>query len=365
MAATREPRSNESSRRSRNPRSNADKLTIRDIAYLADVSIRTVSRVINNSGLVNEDTRNRVLKIIQKYDYRPNPHARALARRRSHLVALLSDQPNPQYNADMQSGILDALEGTGYQLVITPCNRQSPTLHDDICDIIEQQKFLGVILTPSISADDQLIRRLRDIDCPYVRIGPVSLDTPEKMVLTHDHVGAGEAARHLAELGHRRIAHIRGPDQYLSARERLRGFLAGLKEYGLSVEDKYLLTGGYTFQSGIECGKALLSMHEPPTAVFAGNDEMGIGIYQAARRAGLSVPDDLSIVGFDDSISAKHIWPTLTTVRLPVSDMGRTAVQLLASTHDSAAMEPPAACSMMPRLIVRGSTGPAPAEARP
>lgn len=327
-----------------------------DIARLAGVSKKTVSRVINRSGLVKDETRDKILKIVEEHDYTPDPQARALALRRSHLIALISDQPNPQYIVDMQSGILEGLAPTHYQLVIRPCDRESPTLYDDICEIIQHQKFFGVILTPSISEDDELIGRLRQIECPYVRIAAVSLDSPENMVETHDYVGAAEAARHIAELGHRRIAHIRGLDTFLSAKERLRGFRVGLAEHSLAVEEQYLLRGGYTFESGLRCGEELLALPKPPTAIFAGNDEMAVGVYQAVRRAGLRVPDDLSIVGFDDAPIATRIWPTLTTVRLPIRHMGRTAVQLLVSNHDRVAMEPPVATSVMPSLIVRGST---------
>jgi len=331
------------------------KLTITDIARMAGVSKKTVSRVINRSGLVKDETRDRILKIVEEHGYQPDPQARALALRRSHLVALITDQPNPQYIVDIMAGILDSLAGTHYQLVVRPCDRRSPTLYDELSEIIQHQKFFGVILTPSISEDDELIGRLHRIGCPYVRIAAVSLDLPENMIETHDYVGAAEAARHIAGLGHTRIAHIRGPNTFLSAKERLRGFRVGLAEYGLKLADEYLLTGGYTFDSGMQCGAELLSLDAPPTAVFAGNDEMAVGVYQAVRRAGLQVPDDLSIVGFDDAPIATRIWPMLTSVKLPIGHMGRTAAQLLVSNHDPMAMEPPTTTSVMPSLIVRGS----------
>jgi LacI family transcriptional regulator len=337
-------------------RSNANpKLTISDIARLANVSKKTVSRVINHSGLVREETRERIMQIVDQHGYQPDPQARALALRRSYLVALISNQPNPQYIVDIQRGILEAMEGTSYQLVVRPCDRSVPTLHDDICEIVTHQKFFGVILTPSISEDDELIGRLRQIECPYVRIAAVSLDTPDNMIETHDYVGATEAARHIASLGHRRIAHIRGPDSFLSASERLRGFRVGLAEYGLKIDPQYLMEGGYTFESGMQCGAQLLRLSEPPTAVFCGNDEMAVGVYQAVRRAGLRIPDDVSIIGFDDSPIATRIWPTLTTVRLPITHMGRIATELLISQRDRLSMEPPSATSVMPRLIVRDS----------
>jgi LacI family transcriptional regulator len=137
------------------------------------------------------------------------------------------------------------------------------------------------------------------------------------MIETHDYVGAAEAARHIAGLGHQRIAHIRGPETFLSAAERLRGFRVGLAEFGMKIEDRYLLRGGYTFESGMECGSRLLGLPEPPTAVFTGNDEMAVGVYQAVRRAGLRIPEDLSIVGFDDSPIATRIGHRLPRSACP------------------------------------------------
>ena len=332
------------------------KLTITDIARLAGVSKKTVSRVINRSGQVKEETREKILKVVAEHGYVPDPQARALALRRSELIAMIWDQPNPWYAVDIQLGILEGLTPTQYQLVIRHCNRSVRSLHNDICDLVQHQKFFGVILTPSISEDDELIGRLRQISCPYVRIAAVSLDAPENMVETHDYVGAAEAARHIAGLGHLRIAHIQGPSTFLSAKERLRGFRVGLAEYGLNIKKDYLLRGAYTFESGLRCGEELLALPKPPTAVFAGNDEMAVGVYQAVRRAGLRVPDDLSIVGFDDSPIATRIWPMLTTVKLPIRLMGRMAAQLLVSNNDRAAMEPPPATSVMPSLVIRGST---------
>lgn len=335
---------------------NGGRLTIIDIARLAGVSKKTVSRVINHSGLVKQDTRDRILKIVAEHGFRPDPQARALALRRSHLIAFISNQPNPQYIVSMQSGILEAVSGTNYEIVIRPCDRSSPTLYDEIEDLVTHQKLFGVILTPSISEDDELIGRLRQIKCPYVRIAAVSLDSPENMIETHDYVGAAEAARHIAKLGHTRIAHVKGPETFLSAKERLRGFQVGLAEFGLGVADDFLLTGGYTFESGVECGKQLIELEQPPTAVFCGNDEMAVGVYKAARDGGVRIPEDLSIVGFDDSPIAERIWPALTSVRLPIEHMGRIAAQLLVSNHDRMSMEPPSAISVMPSLVVRDST---------
>jgi len=286
------------------------------------------------------------------------PGTRSLAARNTQQIGLVTDQPNPQYVVDMQTGILSGLDESTYQLVVRPCDRASPTLREDICRIVRLQRLFGVILTPSISEDEELAAALRRQNCPYVRIAAVSLDAEDRMIETHDFVGAAQAARYLAELGHRQVAHVRGPDHFLSSHERLRGFRMGLAVHDLNVDDRYILQGGYTFESGVRCGDELLGMSELPTAVFAGNDEMAVGIYQSARRAGVRIPEDLSIIGYDDGLVARRICPTLTTIRLPIPYMGTLAAQLLVSANDEASMEPPLATSVIPRLVVRDSTAP-------
>jgi LacI family transcriptional regulator len=162
-----------------------------------------------------------------------------------------------------------------------------------------------------------------------VRIASVSLDQPQSMVVTNDHLGAAEAARRLADLGHTRIALIRGPSLFRSSSVRGRGFLDALAERGISMDPALDIEAAYTFESGVEAGHALLSMANPPTAIFALNDDMAIGVMQAARERGLELPRDLSVVGYDDLPMASRVWPNLTSVRLPIRDMGRMAAEKL------------------------------------
>jgi LacI family transcriptional regulator len=209
--------------------------TINDIARLANVSKKTVSRVINDSPFVREETREKISAIINELGFAPDPQARGLAFRRSFLIGMIYDNPTPQYVVNMQQGILDAMKGTSFELVIRPCNRQDPHFLHDMRAFVERQKLFGVVLPPSVSEDERLIGVLDDINCPYVRIASISLDSPERMVVTHDHIGGVEAARHLVKLGHTRIAHISGPSLFRSAHERRRGFAQGLAETGLKL----------------------------------------------------------------------------------------------------------------------------------
>lgn len=331
------------------------KVTINDVARLANVSKKTVSRVINESPLVREETREKVKAIIKEYGYTPDPQARALAFRRSFLIGMVYDNPSPQYVVNMQRGILDELEDTSFQLVLRPCDRADRHYRDKIHSFVVQQKPFGVILPPSVSEDDELAKMLLDLDCSYVRIASVDLDEPGRMIRTHDSEGAAQAARHIAALGHRDIAHIHGPKTFRSAHERLAGFQSGLAESGLELEKRLTVEGAYTFDSGVRCAEKLFHAKKRPTAIFTGNDEMAVGVYQAARQAGLRVPEDISIVGFDDTPMASRVWPPMTTVRLPIRDMGRAAASLLLSQAGGGAAQEER-ISFTPEIVVRDST---------
>ncbi|WP_255568024.1 LacI family DNA-binding transcriptional regulator [Brevundimonas sp. PAMC22021] len=326
------------------PARTGKRATINDVARDAKVSKKTVSRVINQSPFVKEDTRERVQAVIRDLGFSPDPQARGLAFRRSFLVGLIYDNPSPTYVVNMQQGVLDAIRGSGLELVVHPCNRASDTLLADIRNFVERQRLWGVIMPPSVSEDERVIDLLRELDCPYVRIASVSLDAPEAMVITNDWIGAAEAACHLADLGHRRIGLVRGPSLFRSSAVRGKGFRDALAERGIPLDPDLEVEGAYTFESGVEAGHALLSLPEPPTAIFTLNDDMAIGVMQAARDLGLELPRDLSVVGFDDLPMAARVWPNLTSVRLPIRDMGRMAAEkLLAPMRgvDPATMEQP------------------------
>tara|TARA_R110002072_G_scaffold29600_5_gene93444 strand:- start:1602 stop:2240 length:639 start_codon:yes stop_codon:yes gene_type:complete len=210
-------------------------------------------------------------------------------------------------------------------------------------------------MPPSVSEDNDVAEMLSELGCAYIRIASVDLDKSPNLVRTHDAVGAAQAARHLAGLGHKRVAHIHGPKSFRSAHERLQGFQTGLAEFGLELDPDLTVEAGYTFDSGVRAADNLLSRKNRPTAIFAGNDEMAIGVYTAARNAGLNIPADLSIVGFDDNPMAALTSPTLTTVRLPIREMGQEAakglLRLVSDTGNKCNQ------SFEPEIIVRQSTG--------
>ena len=329
--------------------------TINDVARIARVSKKTVSRVINQSALVREETRTRVAEVIAELGFTPDPQARGLAFGRSFLVGLIYDNPSPTYVVNMQQGVLDELKGSGLELVVHPCNRNASSLIEDIRGFVERQRLFGVIMPPSMSEDERVIELLRELDCPYVRIASVSLDEPGVMVVTNDQLGAAEAAGRLADLGHTRIGLVRGLNLFRSSSVRGGGFRDALAERGIPMNPAYEYEGAYTFESGVEAGHALLALPEPPTAIFCLNDDMAIGVMQAARERGLELPRDLSVVGFDDLPMASRVWPNLTSVRLPIREMGRMAAEKLLAPLRGLDPEKLAQDDILPSLVVRKS----------
>jgi len=328
--------------------------TINDIARLAGVSKKTVSRVINQSPLVRPDTREKVTDVMESFRYVPDPMARGLAFRRSFLIGMVYDNPSAQYIVNMQNGALETLRGTPFELVVHPCDSRRDDYIDGVRRFVTQQRLHGVILVPRVSEDQALVDMLNEVGCRYARIAAVALDEPARMVATNDRQGAVEVALYLQSLGHSRVAMITGPQRYLSTRERGAGFLETMERAGLKVPSECVLEGGYTFESGVACAEKLLALAPRPTAIFSLNDDMAAGVYKTALRLGLSIPGDLSVVGFDDSPMASRLWPSMSTVRLPIGDMGMAAAAMLLA-GDSA---PRMATTFTPHLLTRESCAP-------
>jgi LacI family transcriptional regulator len=340
----------------------AAKPTINDVARLAGVSKKTVSRVINRSPLLNDDTRERVEKVIRDLGYVPNPQARALALRRNFLIGLIHDNPNAQMVLNMQQGILEALRGTEFEMIVRPVDRTSPMMLDDIRHLLERQQLFGIVILPPISENDALARLCDEVGCRYVRMGSARLDDDEHMVASNDRDAVREATQYLIQQGHRLIGLIEGPDGFRSARERRLGFEDALGAAGLTLPRSLIARGNYTFETGVTAANRLLDLNPRPTAIFASNDEMAAGVVFAARERGIAIPEELSLIGFDDTPIAAHIWPPLTTVRWPIVSMARSAALKLVSDvvggKPAAGPQP----SELPSLLVkRASVAPPPA----
>ncbi|WP_252181059.1 LacI family DNA-binding transcriptional regulator [Azospirillum sp. B4] len=332
--------------------------TINDVARLAKVSKKTVSRVINRSPHVHDTTRTVVDAVVARIGYVPSPQARGLAINRSFLLGLIYDNPNAQYIVNVQGGILEACHREGFELVVHPCRQVAPGFLAEVKAFIQRQNLDGVILIPPLSEDAALVALLRAIGCPYMRLMSVPLDEPSAMVLHTDRTAAAEVGAHLAQLGHTKVALITGPQRYRSTHERREGFLAALAERGVTVPDAWILEGLYTFETGEKRGMELLTAADRPTAIFASNDEMAAGVYRAAFRLGIPIPRDLTVVGFDDTPLSSRMCPALSTVRLPIHDMGKLAADRLIARINGGDAGRSQPLTVTPRLVVRESSAP-------
>lgn len=307
------------------------KPTINDVARVAGVSKKTVSRVINKSELVSRDTYDRVEKVIAELNFSPDPQARGLSFRRSFLFGLVYDNVNAAFIADIQQGVLDKSRREGYELVVHPCDSEGPQLVDEIVEFVDRLKLAGVIVLPPLSESAEFKNIFRNVSCHYVRILSASLDDPAHIVQSNDRQVVQQVADHLLDLGHREIGFIHGPKNSTAARERFLGFTEALARRNIKLLKRNVAWGDHRFASGIVGAQKLLANKPRPTAIFAGNDEMALGAMVAATRWGIQIPGQLSIVGFDDEPHAAEIYPSLTTVNHNLRHMGQLAAQKLSA----------------------------------
>jgi LacI family transcriptional regulator len=333
------------------------KVTIEDVAELAKVSITTVSRVINNASHVRTHTVERVREAIRALDYKPNPSARSLAASRSFVVGLLYDNPSSSYVIEIQLGALSVCDVHHYDLLIHPCDHADLRLADDLIRLVRNSTVDGFLLTPPISDSQAIVASLMSNRIPHMRIAPGDRKPAHGIVLTNDFDVSAEMTRHLASLGHRRIAFVKGHPNHLAQAERYLGYVEGLRNAGLAVDENLVSQGYNSFDSGTQSAEDLLRLPDRPTAIFAANDEMAVGVMRVARLHGLDVPGDLSVAGFDDAPIAQQIYPSLTTVRQPVRSMAAAATELLLSQLRGSP-DNGSAPVIASSLQIRESTGP-------
>lgn len=343
-----------------------EKITINDVARISGVSKKTVSRVLNNEPHVGSATRGRVLEVIKQLNYSPDPYARGLASRRSYLLALVYDNPNASFVTQAMYGVLSRCRPAGYELIVHPCNYEDKAYIDNILDFIKRLNIDGVILLPPLSESEALIEALKVIGCSYVRLLSTIMDAPAHMIQFNEREAVGVIADHLVELGHTNIGFIQGPEGYQSAKERFIGFRDALAKHKVDLPANRIAKGAYTFQSGLECAEWLLFSHDPPTAIFASNDEMAMGAIVAAEKMGIHIPSGLTVVGFDDSPHASEIWPALTTVNLHVNQMGKLATEkLLALCNEDVSGAAQIQTELVPKFVQRQTTAPPRTEPHP
>ncbi|MFZ5685379.1 MAG: LacI family DNA-binding transcriptional regulator [Pseudomonadota bacterium] len=346
-------------------------VTIYDVAERAGVSIKSVSRVLNGRPNVSDDLRRRVEEAAEALGYRPSLSARGLAGARSYLLAALVDAEltvehwrsgrGNDYLSRMELGALMECRQAGYHLLIELVDVGSASLGRDILAMVGSLRPDGLILTPPVSDSSIVLDALDARGVPYIRLGAETDPGRGRRVHMDDHRAAFDITAHLIGLGHRDIGFVVGSTRYAASRARREGFEAAMARHGLAVRPEWVAEGDFTFPSGLDCGARILAGAQRPTAVFASNDDMAFGVIQAAMRAGLSVPGDVSVAGFDDAPGAQFSVPQLTTVRQPVAEMSGAAARMLVALAQGREAEVERDREIAYALIGRDSTAPPPA----
>ncbi len=325
--------------------------SLTDVAELAGVSHMTVSRVINGTGPVKPETRARVQAAIQELDYRPNSAARTLATGRSETLGVVALDSTLYGPASMLYGIEHAAREAGYAITISSVGRPQVQSISDAVENLRRQAVDGIlVIAPHVSAGRALDVVPRDV--ALVAVGAAE-SAPVPVVTVDQYDGARRATEHLLALGHRTVWHVAGPSDWLEARDRERGWRETVLAHG--IQPPRMLRGDWSPRSGYDAGRAMVAERDL-TAVFVANDQMTLGMLRAFAEAGVAVPRDVHVVGFDDVPEAAYFSPPLTTVRQDFIEVGRQAFELLLARlrgEDRSGRH-----LITPELIVRESTGP-------
>ncbi len=327
--------------------------TIQDVALLAKVSTATVSRVMRQPETVKDATKERVLEAIKLLDYKPNILARHLRRMETRtIIVVVPDITNPFFS-EVLLGIESIAQEKGYQLLLGNTQKDANREYQYL-DLLKQKKADGIILLTA-RMKKQIIEELAEqfpvvLACEYIEgsnIPTVSIDNI---------ISAKKMTEHLLRLGHQRIGYLSGSMDIILSRDRLRGFKQCMSEHGLRTESILIQEGDFTYSTGYNLMLKLLALEDPPTAVFAGNDEMAIGAIKAIKKLGLNVPKDITVVGFDGIQLGTIVQPRLTTIVQPMFEMGVQAMQLLLKQLEGERVTQ-STIVLQGKLLVRNSCG--------
>ncbi len=307
-------------------------VTIREVAQRAGVSQMTVSRVLNQPDLVKAETTQRVQDAIKALNYRPNLMARGLAGGKSLLIGLIYHNPSANYLGEVLLGATNACSEKGHHLLVENYGPDLLTNPTDLHKRIHDSGVDGLIVCPPLGENLIVTKELTKSGIPCVYVSAKGADATHPHVVVDETAAASLMTNYLIDQGHRKIGLITGDPDQRSSPERQRGFQQAMLARGLTKPPDYIVEGAYTYRSGMDGAQKLLALADPPTAIFASNDDMAAGVIAAVQQLGLQVPGDVSVAGFDDTSLAQTIWPGLTTIRQPISAMARTAVALLEKT---------------------------------
>lgn len=307
----------------------SERSNIRDVSARAGVSVKTVSRVLNGHRYVSADTKLRVETAMRELDFKPSIAARILAGIKSNQIALIYDNHSPYYMHQIQSGCWDRCQGAGIRLLAQPVDVADPQVGDQVRGLITETHVDGIILSSPVTDCEPVLRALEAMDIPFIRISPGTNHALTSSVFMDDVQAADDMTTHLLNLGHRRIAFIKGHPNHMASGDRLFGYRRALDRVGIAFEPGLVAEGAFDFDSGVAAAQLFLALDPRPTAVFAANDDMAAGVLAVAHDLGIDVPGALSVAGFDDTTLARTVWPPLTTIHQPMFDLAYTATDLL------------------------------------
>lgn len=317
-----------------------------------------MSRALNDAPHVSEAVRRKVKEAAAALDYHPNLAAQSLIARRSYLIGLTYERPSPSYVVELQNGALGRLENERYRLVVLPFNHVA-SRPEELGKLLLRAGLDGVLLAPPACDQPVLLDMIERQKLPYARITPHS-DLDRGLVVAMDEVAAGHTvAAHILSLGHRRVGVILGDPSHAASRGRLEGYRQAFDEAGVAIDDSLVGTGDFTYDVGYRVALELLDRPLRPTAILAQNDDMAVAAIAAARDLGLSVPQQLSVAGFDNSEVSRTAWPQLTTVHQPVRQMAWDAAdRLIAALDGKIDVSGSQRRDHAHELLVRASTAP-------
>lgn len=329
-------------------------VTIRDVAKVADVSATTVSRVFNHSELVTDETQERVRTVAKNMGYRPNATAQSLSHGRTQVVGVILPAPHGEFFSEIIRGIDEVAQQAEHYLLISS-SHYSLSESEAALDALRGRVDGLLIMTTHVEAQTELLNDIA-MDVPVVFMNSALGDAPYNAFEIENRGGAHAATTHLIECGYERIGIILGPPDSHDVQERLQGYRDALTEAGIDPDAQPSIKGDFTRASGYEAGQEILALDPRPDAFFACNDYMAIGAMAALQKAGLHVPNDMAMAGFDDIPSARYNTPALTTVRVPVYDLGRKAARRLFDLLQGGTSAAPRQHILPSELVVRSST---------
>ncbi|MDF1521245.1 MAG: LacI family DNA-binding transcriptional regulator [Trueperaceae bacterium] len=302
--------------------------TIREVSRLARVSPATVSRVLNGTTPVAPATKERVLEAIANLQYKPNAFARGLATNRSGGIGITVNQVSSPYFGAFIEGVEQVAREAGLHLMVSSGFAHARAERDSI-DFLLERRCDGLVVQAEALSDDDLIDLVQHGPAPVVVFGRRIAEIEDSCVVTNNELGGALATEYLIAHGHRRIGHVTGPLSYPDARDRLTGYRRALEAAGIAYDDRYVVESTFLEEGGAQAVARLLARALEFTAIFFANDQMAAGGMRTLREHGREIPDDVSVVGYDDVFLGRYLTPTLTTVRQPLVDMGRAAAYLL------------------------------------